>query len=219
MKTIRPIILAATILLFLEALPAEAILYLTGDPHFGPDSVTIDTSTGLGWLRLTETTGLSYDTVLAETQPGGVLSGYRFATLQEVVTLYSSAGIPTGGYYPVSSPSIQSLISLLGPTGSNAGYPGLEGWCGTPYVISQQTLQDCPGISAGGLNSSIVYYVTGPSSPPGFLPEAINPALSYPDLGSWLVKEVPEPSETGILVLSLALWAGFIRLKRKQRAT
>lgn len=70
MKTIRPISLAATILLFLEALPAEALLYQTGDPTFGPDSVTVDTSTGLGWLRLTETTGLSYDTVLAETQPG-----------------------------------------------------------------------------------------------------------------------------------------------------
>lgn len=216
MKTIRPIILAATILLFLEALPAEALLYLTSDPTFGTDSVTVDTSTGLGWLSLSKSVGLSYDQVLTDTQPGGLFSGYRFATEQEVMTLYLSAGIPGPGYYPLSSPSIQSLISMVGPTFSQFGYPALGAFTATTSTTPEDPQpQECAQIYASGLNSTVDYLVTGPN----FILLSVNPTLGRPDMGSWLVKEVPEPSQTSIFVLCVALWTVSGRFQRKQSTT
>lgn len=212
MKTVGPIIFATAVLLILKTLPAEAYLYQTSDPEFGANSVTVDTSTGLGWLQLSETVGQSYDEVLDGTQRGGLYYGYRFATEQEVMTLYSSAGIPGPGYYPLSSPAIQSFISMLGPTFSQFGYSALAGFTATTSA-PPGTLQECPQIYASGLNSTVDYLVTGPD----FFLLSVNPALGEAGMGSWLVKEVPEPSEAGILVLSASFWAGFIRFQRKQR--
>jgi hypothetical protein len=160
MKTIHCMILATVVFLLWNALPAQAILYLTADPNFGPNSVTVDTSTGLGWLNLTETVGLSYNQVLAETQPGGIFSGYSFATVPEVMTLYSSAGISGPGYYPLSSSSIQSLFSLVGSTWSVDGLPATQGFSAT----TAGTLQDCLQIYASGVNSGLNYLVSGPSA-------------------------------------------------------
>src|SRR5215469_5538441 len=104
MKTIAHLILALLVLLLMKTPSAEASLYLTNDPNFGPNSVTVDTSTGLSWLNLTESVNLSYDQVIADLQPGGIFNGYRYATSREVLGLFSSAGIPGQGFYPLSSP-------------------------------------------------------------------------------------------------------------------
>jgi len=210
MRTIHRIILVTIVFLLWNAPPAEAILYLATDPNFGPNSVTVDTSTGLGWLNLTETVGLSYNQVLAETQPGGTFSGYSFATVPEVMTLYASAGIPGPGYYPLSSPSIQSLFSLVGSTWSVDGLPATQGFSATP----NGTLQDCPQIYASGVNSGLNYLVSGP----GFYLLAVNPTLSATGLGSWLVKEVPEPSDLGICVLAAFSLIGFELVQRQHAA-
>ena len=97
MKTPHSITLVLLVTLSLANLPVKAALVQATDPRFGPNSLTIDTSTQLAWLNLGNSVGLSYDQVLADTAPGGIFSGYRFATLNEVLGLYSSAGIPASG--------------------------------------------------------------------------------------------------------------------------
>jgi len=77
MKTLHSLILVLVVSL---SLPAKAALIQGTDPRFGPNSLTIDTSTELAWLNLTETADLSYLQVIADTAPGGIFSGYRYAT-------------------------------------------------------------------------------------------------------------------------------------------
>jgi hypothetical protein len=215
MKTIHNKYAAVLALLFMAALPAEAILYQYTDPQFGPDSVTVDTSTGLGWLNLNASTGLSYEQVLADTQPGGIFSGFRYATVPEIMNFYSSVGIPGPGYYPLSSPSIQALFSLVGSTSTLFGRPALAGISGTTSMDGLQSLQETPQIYQSGVGSTLEYLVSGP---PRFFLLSINQTNADASLGSWLVTEAPEPSTTSIWLLAVTGLIGFRFLQRRQNA-
>jgi len=56
----------------------------------GDNSITRDNTSGLDWLDLTATTSISYDTVLAEQVAGGQFDGWRYATTDEVSTMFLS---------------------------------------------------------------------------------------------------------------------------------
>jgi hypothetical protein len=213
MKTIRRTLLMILVSLFLTALPARAALYLTSDPQFGPNSVTVDTSTGLGWLGLTESVGLSYDQVIADMQPGGIFNGFRYASSQEVLTLYNSAGITGTGYYALSTPSISTLISLMGPTGTFNGEPEINGITGTSSGSTQYAAAIYASI---GPNGPLLYLVT---CGPGIGSVSYGDPFSFPDVGSWLVKEVPEPSSAAFVFLAIALPAGVTILRRQASAS
>ncbi len=185
-KSLNPIALSLVILSV--ALSAKAALVPGTDPRFGPNSLTIDTSTQLAWLNLRESVGLSYEQALADTAPGGLFSGYRFATANEVLALYGSAGIQGTGYYPLATPSIQSLISLVGPTGTFQGEPEIAGITGS---FNARGLLYTGQIYASGVNGSLEYLVTCGPSPYDL---QVGPAFSAADLGNWLVMQVPEPS-------------------------
>ncbi len=118
-------ILAALFSASVTQLSAQSYLQEGNSPSFGANSVTDDSRTGLIWLDMPFSAGLSYDQALADTAPGGIFYGYRFATVQEVLGLYYSAGIPATGYYSLSTPAIQNLISLIGPSGTINGYQGI----------------------------------------------------------------------------------------------
>jgi hypothetical protein len=214
MTTIRHITLATLVSLLLTGLPARANLIQASDPRFGLNSLTIDTSTGLGWLDLTASAGLSYQQVLADTQPGGVYSGFRFATVPEVLNLYSAAGIPSTGYYSLSTPSIPTLISLVGPSGLINGQPGIIGLSATSALPGAQ---DAPAIYATGVNGIDVYWVNGGGAGYGG-GTAYGVTTSYPELGSWLVSNVPDSSDASIYVLAAASLIGFKYLHRRQNA-
>jgi hypothetical protein len=214
MKTIHHLSLTILGLLLLTAFPAKAILYLAGDPQFGPDSVTVDTSTGLAWLNLNEAAGLSYNQVLAETQAGGRFSAFRFATFQEVLNLYSSAGIPATGYYPLSATSIQSLFSLIGTTGLINGEPGVIGLSGTSVGGGAYC---APAIYAVGNNGVEEYSVTDGGITPGGS-SAYGASYSFPELSSWLVRSIPEPTDADFLLITAAASCGFVLLHRRENA-
>lgn len=61
------------------------------------DNMTYDTDTGLYWLDVTETYGMSYNEVILETSTGGSLPGWRYATPSELDQL-----IINFGYSPVT---------------------------------------------------------------------------------------------------------------------
>jgi hypothetical protein len=202
MKTLHYITLV--LLVSLVSLPAKAALVQATDPRFGPNSLTIDTSTQLAWLDLTASAGLSYNQVINNTAPGGVLSGYRYATTDEVLGLFASAGIPGTGYYPLNNGPAQTLISLVGPTGTFQGQPEILGITGSGASGYQYSAE----IYAFYYDTSLVYAV---ACAPGFLGHGFNQYEGYGAVGSWLVREVPEPSACFIMAGGLI---GFAIMKR-----
>lgn len=202
-KTLRSITLILLISLSMLKFAANAALIQGTDPRFGPNSLTIDTGTQLAWLNLSDSAGLSYNQVLADTAPGGIFSGYRFATTDEVLGLYSSAGIPGPGYYPSDSEPIQSLISLVGPTGLWWSQPGIIGITGS----GDSYFQYSAGMYAYGSNSVVQFYVTCGPDGTGY-----GRTFSAPTVGSWLVTAVPEPS---VCVITVAGLFGLAVARRK----
>lgn len=221
MKTFRRAILATPLMLFLTMSPVRANLYLTSNPTFGSNSITVDTSSGLGWLNLSEADGLSYQQVSAEMGPGGTFSGFRYATVQEVLGLYNSAGL-TVGFYPGLTPAIQSLFSLIGTTGTLNGESGIE-----PQIVALSGTSLDGGYCAPaiyGFVSSPSYWVNNGGftpnggSPPGGGGTIYGSTFSYPSISSWLVEEVPEPASALLFILVSASWYGFRFLRRRNGA-
>ena len=93
---------------------ANAALIDNGD-------TTTDTDTGLIWLDLTETVGLSVHDFFADT--GGYLSsGWSLALGSQVDTLFVNAGVADPNVPdPNDAAVIDLLLSLLGQTGENDG--------------------------------------------------------------------------------------------------
>lgn len=57
----------------------------------GDELATLDTETGIEWMDLSETDGLSINTVLSMTSAGGKFEGWRLPTEDEVLTLFDAA--------------------------------------------------------------------------------------------------------------------------------
>ena len=56
--------------------PARAEL-ISEDSLYGTNTITLDTATGLRWLDVTLSTGISYDEILVELEPGGTFEGFH----------------------------------------------------------------------------------------------------------------------------------------------
>ena len=69
---------------------SAAILSL--DSSYGSGTITRDTTSGLDWLDVTVTRGLSYDQVLDEMAPGGAYTGWRYATVTDLNQLITNFG-------------------------------------------------------------------------------------------------------------------------------
>jgi len=207
MKTFLRSGLLGTVTLLVMALSARANLVTGTDPAFGANSLTIDTQTGLEWLDLGFTAGMSYNEVLADMQPGGMFSNYTFATSQQVDNLYNDAGVGNGGYYYVTAPAIGTLMSLLGPTETADGYPGFIAFSGTSNGGGAQA---APGILPVGINGNVFYEVTdGVTSGSSF-----GDSFSDPALADWLV-QVPEPGIGSIGLVGL-IGCGVVRRLKSQ---
>jgi hypothetical protein len=199
-------IFSLILVLLLSKAVTSAALVEADDPRYGAGTLTLDTSSGLAWVDLPVSSGYSYLQALAATQPGGTFGGFRFATAQEVVALYASAGIPGPGWYPESTPSLQpilSLISLVGATTSQDNRPEAHGISGTAFGNDSHWgvgldffyMTGVPGYGVNGL----------PGQQPGF---AIGDTASLPVYGNWLVQPIPEPSPWGFGGLAvLVFWA------------
>ena len=57
------------------------------DSEFGPDTITRDTTTGLDWLDVTETRGLSYNYVKANMGDGSAYRASLDQSLAEILLL------------------------------------------------------------------------------------------------------------------------------------
>ncbi|MBF0225021.1 MAG: Ig-like domain-containing protein [Desulfobacterales bacterium] len=83
----------------------------------GDGLITLDSDTGLEWLDLTATDGISYGTIIAGYKGYLTSHGFRYATIDEVKILYTNAGIlHVGTWSEEEVPAAYLLQNLMGVT-------------------------------------------------------------------------------------------------------
>jgi hypothetical protein len=188
---------------------------------------TTDLVSGLDWLDMSYTNGLSYNTVLSMIG-GSSLTGWSVATGDQVDALFNNASslapLPIGGssgtHVYVDGTSYYSeaagLINLLGATNSGVSSGGLYSYDSIRAYIDQQytpTTHWASALSAltyfdnafpgvGYLYTNDVYY--------------LNNAGGSAFVGTFLVREssVPEPSSLLLMGIGLA-GLGFVRRRKR----
>ncbi len=117
----------------------------------------IDTSTGLEWLDLTETQGISWNDAEASTYV--TVDGYVHATDEQVITLFLNAGFLTTDNMndPLNDPAAADLLAFLGCTqfcGTvNATGRGFADWDGT---FTTRPNYHTSGLGAGAATTSLL---------------------------------------------------------------
>ncbi len=177
------------------------------DSIYGPDSITLDTDTGLLWLDWSQTIGLSFDEVSAQLGEGGLYSGFRFATNDEVNTLWLNGGIvdvTTEGpidfetdFTTDNFTGALTLITLLGDTGlggnlTEALTADAGNAPGTQTVAELQLCTGGPCVTVFGAPRNSALASLGPNDQPADAGSGI--------IGAALVRD------TAVVPLPAALW-------------
>lgn len=79
----------------------------------GDGLLTLDTATGLQWLDVTVTQGLSWNAVTSQLGEGGRFTGFRRPSEAELATFWADAGIPD-----VVSAGATPTVANFGPVGA-----------------------------------------------------------------------------------------------------
>ena len=183
----------------------------------GYASTVFDTDTNLEWCTLTETTGFSYNQMLANfIDTNSRFYGYSYATTSDLYTLWNNAGY-TGDFYnettePANVTAITYLYTLFGQTGTrpvnraDALYDDGDGEsAGTSYLVPEYK------------GYSVARIFTDSSSP-----DDVNWSMvPGNNMGSWVHKSsvptpVPEPTTLLLVGTGLCCLVGS-RLRKKKR--
>lgn len=87
---LKKLLVIATLTAGLISTQASAAFVSTDWKVVGDAKATLDTSTGMEWLKITHADNKSRDFVLSETQSGGQYAGWRIPTLAEVRVLFNT---------------------------------------------------------------------------------------------------------------------------------
>ena len=193
------------------------------DSDYGPATVIRDTASGLDWLRLTVTSGLSYYDVVAGTTPGGRFDGFSIASRHQVQCqlLTPNLGLDAPcsgiGFRLPYEPSVQ-MRALFGARGGRyepmpAEYEGggWQSWVSSVYTyegfgsivpphaeVDSQIVGLRPDVALTVDFSSPFYLVRSTSTSTG---EGADPKQSPAAM-------LPEPASMALLVAGLlVLWA------------
>lgn len=123
--------IAMSLLLGFAAAQSAIAAFVTMDTSFGANSAVLDSQTGLEWLSLNETVGLTYSQVTSQLGSGQQFAGFETVTRQDVFTLLADAGLTDLGPAPVNDPAYvataASFVDLFGgltvtDAGASLGY-------------------------------------------------------------------------------------------------
>lgn len=189
---------------------------------FGADTITLDTNTGLEWLDLPITQGLSINQVTAQLGAGGQFAGFQYAYASDLATLILDAGITNGNSTDSANiAAVSNLISLLGQTFTIT----VDGRTST----GTRGFTRDHGFHGPNDNESGLIFIAQNSD--GSTQEIANP-FGFDDFigfdsidsggGNFLVRsvvtDVPEPSTWAMLLMGFA-GIGFASFKRKTALT
>ncbi len=160
--------------------------------------ITLDTTTNLEWLDLTETANYSYDQVELELAPGGLFDGFRRATEDEISSMFTDFGLVSG---PANA-THYDFMDLFGVTSHQGNYPEIFGYADS--AGSAMALVYGLDFYSPGENYLVV---TG-----GLLH---NKSINFDGFGSYLVKAVPIPAGVWLFISGIL---GFIGITRKRQA-
>lgn len=214
----------------------------------GDQLITYDSRTGLSWLDvnvgfplMSNTSPAYLSTLFAE---GELLSGWRFAYVEEVFDLLASAGLPNGPFvekditYSNASLNytlgVENLVELLGgfTWNSNLGYYAIDGMVKSSstsdndfkmFDIGQEFGSVYPDDSIYDPSAGEYQVITNEAHLSSTLEFQYGSAVYWPDTtyGSFLVqkapfKEVPEPATMLLFSIGLIGIAGPKLRKEKE---
>jgi len=174
-------------------------------------NVTYDPNTGLEWLDLSLTAGQSYNSVLQGWNGYTTTQGFRFATRNEVIQLFTDTGATSINSMTANNvPAARLALSLLGTT---LAMPSTD----RSWMFYDPSTE--PGLPTGMYVPSAVFGVwrDGLPYPEGFFDvPGIFPLRDYgsPEMASALVKSVPIP-DAGSSAMLLSASFGLILLARR----
>lgn len=111
---------AAALALSLMASAAHAELIITDWKTVGDQAVMWDTVGNRDWLRLENTTGLSFNTVSAQLGSGSAFSGFTYALTADLWALYANAGLTPS--YPAPDAEAKWFVGSYGGEQSSGNY-------------------------------------------------------------------------------------------------
>lgn len=190
----RWITLAA--LLVTMPIPCRAALIPSDLSAPNDQLVTIDSVTGLEWLDVTATQGQSYNSVAAGF--GGFIQlGFRYATIGEVSTLYSHAGVinQDGLFHAENAAGALLLINLMGCTNN----------CNISVDSQGGLAEDEPFSPTAARGPFVAIFADRSRGVAVLSASSISKSQGYQDFGSYLVRPIPEPSISALLSLGLAV--------------
>ncbi len=170
----------------------EALISLD-DHRYGSDSVTLDTITGLEWLDLTKSRGRSFNDIIGydgsnEFAARGDFAGFRYATADEVRTLFVDAGIQSidAVNKAIGYSDVAALQALVGVT-SIFSEPFDDGT--STFSIGFSATVSTPG---GRQSPVLILHDAGVNNPfsygYAFINNNVNDGTAAPEYGSWLVR-------------------------------
>ncbi|VAW60984.1 hypothetical protein MNBD_GAMMA11-998 [hydrothermal vent metagenome] len=202
-------------ILFLLVLssPLHAALVSSDYLTPGDNLITRDTVTGLEWLDLTVTQGLSPDAV--QSNPVFSAQGFRYALTSDVSTLFQNAGITITSNDPVSGQinEVTALINLLGATTVLPdGRLISEGYY-HPFVTPDGGLKgDWVYKTELSLLDDTLYFAAITRG------EASLQSYANPQFGNLLVRPVPLPAAIWLFAAGLTGLVGISRRNKKTAA-
>jgi len=117
MKKYFPQKICAIAVLFSLMTSAHAALIARDWQTVNDAAITYDSATGLEWLDITVTAGLSYNDVSMQLGTGGNYEGFTFAGQQQIIDLFSAVNLQEIPNAPsAEGGKIQQLLSFWGVT-------------------------------------------------------------------------------------------------------
>lgn len=185
------------LLLLLLAPSARAALIQADLLAPGDGLVTRDTTSGMEWLDLTPTIGVTYNAVIAGFGGFTTTHGFSVARQADTVTLFANAGLtPVSGSStdPGTIAAGTALVDLLGCTSSCAGSPGAYGFADLDaFSISVGTVPALV-VDPGG---NVAWDADGAG--------IVGKAVSAPGRGVWLLRPTAVPLPPAVLLFAPAV--------------
>lgn len=172
-------------------------------------ALLLDTTTGLQWLDLSVTADQSYNQILAQLQQGGAYDGFRYATREEVLHLWSEANISDTNFTWVINGEWQNVKDLADRLGTSTLFD--------PHGLGTHAL----GLVEGGsgltanqrLAMELSYHSNGMEVRTSSDHYALDVDFSSLHYSSYLVQPVPIPPTLWIFSSGLLGLIGTARYK------